>query len=225
MKRFLVLIAIFSLKSTMVFPQKPTGNWLCTTEYGSVSLKFLSDSQMEYDGDVLSYKVSGNTLQVMTDWGWTDYPFELNGDQLIITYPEGYRLLFNKVKTPARTGSGGNAGTASAGGMYLTGTLCEYGSSSSYSSYSSYSHTSRLYFDGQGNFQYGTEQSYGGDAGIAYSDGNDVSTGTYRINGNSVQLTFSDGSAYTLQIHFVQDDGRITELKFGEKLFATALCD
>jgi len=205
---------------------KPTGNWLCQTEYGSVGLNFISDKQLIYDGETLSYSIEGNTLKVLSNYVWIDYPFELKNSQLIITFPEGYRLLFNKVNQANTSANAENskAGTQGSGGRYLNGTLCEYGSSSSYSG-SSYSHTNRLYFDGRGNFRYGTESSYSGDAGSAYGGNNATDSGTYRVSGNQVILTAVDGSVYTLKINFIQDDGQITELYYGEQFYSAGLCD
>lgn len=230
-KSIFFLILTLSLSNSAILGQdeslKPTGNWLCQTEYGSVSLNFVSEQQMVYDGETFNYIIENNTLKVYSDYVWIDYSFELNGSQLIISYPEGYRLLFNKVSEaiPGINTGKTNSGTQNSGGRYLNGTLCEYGSSSSSSSYSSYSHTNRLYFDGRGSFQFGTESSYSGSAGSAYSNDNGSSYGTYRISENEVILTFSDGSVYTLSIYFTQDDGRITEMYYGEKLYAAGLCE
>ena len=230
-KSIFFLILTMFLGNSTIYGQdestKPTGNWLCQTEYGSVSLNFVSNEQMVYDGETFNYTLEGNILKVYSDYVWIDYPFELTGSQLIISYPEGYRLLFNKVseaKTVTNTGSI-NSGANNSGGRYLNGTLCEYGSSSSSSSYSSYSHTNRLYFDGRGNFQFGSESSYSGSAGSAYSSDNASETGTYSISGDEVILTFNDGSVYKLSIYFIQDDGRITEIYYGEKLYAAGLCE
>jgi hypothetical protein len=224
----LILLSIFgnSILSGQEESKIPTGNWLCQSEYGSVGLKFISDKQLVYDSETFNYKISGNTLKIYSDFVWVDYPFELNNRQLIIDFPEGYRLLFNKVNETPSTANTGDIKSVVKGaeGRYLSGTLCEYGSSSSYSG-SSYSHTNRLYFDGRGNFKYGTESSYSGSAGSAYGGNNASDSGTYRISGNQVILTAGDGSVYTLKINFIQDDGQITELYYGEQLYSAGLCD
>ena len=227
---FFLILTMFLGNSTIYGQDestKPTGNWLCQTEYGSVSLNFVSDKQMVYDGETFNYTIEGKTLKVYSDYVWIDYPYELNGSQLIISYPEGYRLLFNKVSEVKTDTNAANINTGSnnTGGRYLNGTLCEYGSSSSSTSYSSYSHTNRLYFDGRGNFKFGSESSYSGSAGSAYSSDNASETGTYSISGDEVILTFNDGSVYKLSIYFIQDDGRITEMYYGEKLYAAGLCE
>jgi hypothetical protein len=221
-KSIILSLMAVALFGQIVFAQsgtKPTGNWLCQSEYGNVSLNFISDNQLMYDGEKLNYTISGNTLRVNSEYGWVDYPFELDGKQLIITFPEGYRLLFNQVEANQNKGFSGSDGNA-----YLSGTLCEYGSSSSYSTYSSYSHTNWVYFDGNGNFKYGSQSSYSGDGG-SYNGGDSPETGTYKISGNQVFLTFTDGTSVKLTINIKQDDGRITELMYGDKLYATSLCD
>jgi hypothetical protein len=231
-KSFFFLSFIISLACNILYGQdettNPTGNWLCQTEYGSVSLSFLSENQLVYDGETLDYKIAGNTLKIQSNYVWTDYPFELNDSQLTIDFPEGYRLLFNKINKSNSNTSNENvkSGAQNTEGYYLNGTLCEYGSSSSsYGEYSSYSHTNRLYFDGRGNFQYGTESSYSGGGSGAYSSDNATDKGTYRISGNKVILTANDGSVYKLTVNFIQDDGRITELYYGESLYASGLCE
>ncbi len=108
----------------------------------------------------------------------------------------------------------------------LQGTLCSWsGSSSGYGS-SSYSRSTRVYFDGQGNFSYSSEASFSGDAGIAYGgDQGSGQSGTYRVVGNQVHLQFNDGTSGIAQINMQQDDGRITELMYEGTLYATGLCE
>jgi len=105
----------------------------------------------------------------------------------------------------------------------LQGKLCCWSGSSTSSS--SYSSTKWAYFDGQGNFQYGSESSFSSDAGNAWGNDGSGERGTYRISGDTVYLSYPDGSSDTATVHFRQDDGRITELKYGDDHYAKALCE
>ena len=158
-------------------------------------------------------------MRVNTSYEWVDYPFELDGNQLIVVFPEGYKLLFNRISVNQNKGFVSKDNDA-----YLLGTLCEYGSSSSYSTNSSYSHTNWVYFDGNGNFKYGSQYYYSGDDALASGD-NATETGTYQISSNQVILNFNDGTVVKLQINIKQDDGKITELMYGNKLYASGLCE
>lgn len=108
----------------------------------------------------------------------------------------------------------------------LQGTLCSWSGSSSGYGNSSYSRSTKVYFDGQGNFSYSSEASFSGDAGIAYGgDQGSGQGGTYRIVGNQVYLQFNDGTSGVAQINMQQDDGRITELMYEGTLYANGLCE
>ena len=108
----------------------------------------------------------------------------------------------------------------------LQGTLCSWSGSSSGYGNSSYSRSTKVYFDGQGNFSYSSEASFSGDAGIAYGgDQGSGQGGTYRIVGNQVYLQFNDGTSGVAQINMQQNDGRITELMYEGTLYATGLCE
>ncbi len=106
----------------------------------------------------------------------------------------------------------------------LYGTFCSY-SSSGYNTTGSYSTTEHITFDGRGHYTYGSNSSYSG-GGDGYYGGDGGYTGTYRVVGNKgVILTASDGSQYQVAIHFVQDSGEITELKYGGTIYAKSLCE
>lgn len=135
------------------------------------------------------------------------------------TQPSGYPQTTSP-QAPARQPSG-------SGQEYLLqGTLCSWSGSSSGYGNSSYSRSTKVYFDGQGNFSYSSEASFSGDAGIAYGgDQGSGQGGTYRIVGNQVYLQFNDGTSGVAQINMQQDDGRITELMYEGTLYATGLCE
>ena len=113
--------------------------------------------------------------------------------------------------------------SATAQNSKLYGTFCSY-SSSGYSSSSSYSSSEHVSFDGKGHYQYSSESSYSG-GGDGYYGGDGGYSGTYRVNGNKVILTSSDGEVFVAYVHYVLSNGVITELKYDGTLYAKALCD
>jgi hypothetical protein len=164
----------------------------------------------------------------MGDYGWIDYPYTLNQGLLTITFPDGTQIPFNKASSSAMSQQGMNQqGTNQQGGggstWQLRGALCSYSGSSN--SYSSYSRTQKIVFDGQGNFQVGSEAGFSSDAGIAYSGNPNVSIGTYSVGENTVTLYYQDGSVYEFKINIRQNNGMITELMYGGTLYATGLCE
>lgn len=108
----------------------------------------------------------------------------------------------------------------------LQGNLCSWSGSSSGYGNSSSSSSTRVYFDGQGNFSYSSESSFSGDAGMAYGGNQGAGNGgTYRVAGNQVRLQFNDGTTGVAQINMQQDDGRITELMYEGTLYGAGLCE
>jgi len=212
--------------------EKLKGSWVCVTQYGNVNLSFNSDSQLAFDGEVAGYSLAGNVINVHNEYGDIAYPYRFQEEYLIVDFPEGYSMLFNKVNQNNQNNqvqSQNESTTGSGGANNLYGRLCYWSGSSNYYSsddYSSYSSTEWVYFDGQGNFSYGSESSFSNNAGLGYGDNSNPSQlGTYNIQGNQVILRFNDGSVVNLNINMRQDNGQITELMYGKKLYATSLCN
>jgi len=220
-------LILFLLWSSFVFSQADTqkllGTWQYSNQMGTTTLVFNSASRLTLDGVPASYTISGNTLQVYADGQTFYYTFRLSGNVLSVTFPEeGFTIPYKKVSSSTSSAS---ANVKIKGKVYLLrGTFCSYSGSSS--SYSSYSSSTRVYFDGRGNFQYKTETSFSSEAGIYSNDGEDgVSTGKYDVNGNVITLYFPDGSVGYAQVYFVQDDGSISEIKYEDVLYAKNLCE
>ena len=117
-----------------------------------------------------------------------------------------------------------NQQTAAGGSTWqLKGSLCSWSGSSN--STSSYSRTQKIVFDGQGNFQFGSEGSFSSGAGIAYSGNPNVETGTYSVGESAVTLYYSSGKTYIFKINMRQDSGMITELMYSGTLYAKGLCE
>ena len=214
------------------------GTWRYSSYEGSIDLVFQSENQLILGGEPANYSLVRNAIRVQDEYYPVDYPLTLKGDTLNISFPEGYQLDFIKVEGTGQDNIRGTQqnqtydqqhrqtqGNQAGGQEYqLQGKLCCYSGSSSSSS--SYSSTKWAYFDGRGNFQYGSESSFSSDAGITYGgENNNEKRGTYRVSGNNVTLTYSDGSSDTAKVETRLNDGSITVLKYAEELYAKQLCD
>lgn len=202
------------------------GSWQCRGGGGTPTLVFESQDRLVYNGEATRYRLVPGAIRVPGDYGPVDYKYSLKGNNLSVIFPDGSQMKCLRAaaaKTPAgrqaETGPGSGSGNAQ-----LRGMLCSWsGSSSSYSG-SSYSSATRVVFDGNGGFRYSSESSFSGSAGQAYG-GRPANSGRYRVSGNTVYLTFSDGSTVTARVNMRQNDGRITELMYGKQLYATGLCN
>jgi hypothetical protein len=199
------------------------GSWKCQGSGGASSLIFESKNRLVFNGEAASYSLAPGAIRVQGDYGPVDYGYSLKGNTLYVSFPDGSRMQCLKTGTAEAGQGGAKAGAGAGKAGYLRGMLCSWSGSSS--SASSYSRSTRVAFDGQGGFRYSSESSFSSSAGQAYSGGRPANSGTYRIDGNNVYLTFSDGTTGTAQIHMRQSNGAITELMFKGQLYATALCN
>lgn len=215
-----------------------TGTWVSSD--GSVRLEIVSHTKLLYNGQPFSCKIDGNTIYVADQGQMVPYPYRVSGNYLELTYPEGYAVLFMKQEAgsavnPAypdagrsrpRQGypdrGGGRYGGGAENGL-LQGKYCSYSSSGGYGS-SSYSSSNWAYFDGRGNFQYGSGGYYSGGGDLYGSEGAD-GRGTYEVRGNTIILRYPDGSSDRAYVYNRGAGGRITEVKYGDTLYAPQLCD
>lgn len=202
-----------------------TGRWEYHSSEGNIVLSVISENILVYDGDQVHYSLGNSAFNVSTDYGIVTYPFELSGDNLTIAFPEGYQLTFKRAQQQTASQAAGQKNSSQGGNVsQLYGKLCYYSGSSS--TYSSYSRMEYIYFDGKGRFQFWKETSFSSDAGLAYGSDQDPNyVGSYSINGDVVTMTFDSGLTNTLKVYMRQNSGRITELMYKQKLYATGLCD
>ncbi len=206
--------------------QALSGQWIFQNQQGQLTLEFLSADQLRFNGENARYQLKEGVIQVMGDYGWVDYPYTMSQGILNITFPDGSKYPFTKSAITAQNQQAQSQQANRAGGgatWQLKGMLCSWSGSSS--SESGYSRTRRIVFDGQGNFQFGSEASFSSSSGIAYSGNPNVQTGTYSVGESIVTLNFKDGSVYQVKINIRQDNGMITELMYSGTLYATGLCN
>jgi hypothetical protein len=213
-----------------------SGRWLFQSQQGQLVLEFLSANQLSFNGETTQYQLKEGIIQAMGDNGWIDYPYTLSQGTLNLTFPDGTRLPFTLASSTATNQNGmnqqgmnqqgKNQPTAGGGSIWqLKGALCSWSGSSTSNSSSSYSRTQKIVFDGQGNFQFGSESSFSSDAGIAYGRNPNIKTGTYSVGEKTVILYYQDGDKYEFKINIRQDNGMITELMYSGTLYAKGLCE
>ncbi|MEQ9503103.1 MAG: hypothetical protein RIT81_39900 [Deltaproteobacteria bacterium] len=140
---------------------------------------------------------------------------------LALTAPKAFDGLAKRLDAIARSAK---VAPKPSGAALLKGPLCTH------SGNSEMGRTQRVTFDGRGHVTYGSELVGGGNfVGGSWSAaaGNqfDPSTaGRYEVRGDDVTVTM-DGDTMRCRVHFRQRDGRITEVKCGETLWGTSLCE
>lgn len=221
MTRTLICFSLLLSCYAQVFCQQSLiGTWKYETVYGVTQITFNKDNTVIIDGETSKYVIQGNYIIVDDAYGSYSYPYQFRNGNLVLTFQDGSEVEFQKAGQVSRQHTetqGGNVGQ-------LYGKLCFYSGSSS--TYSSYSRMEYIYFDGNGRFQFWKETSYSSDAGLAYGSDQDPNyVGSYSVNGNVVTMTFDSGHTNTLKVYMRQNNGRITELMYKDKLYATGLCE
>jgi hypothetical protein len=192
---------------------------------GPAQLRFVSNSQLVYNGETAPYELSGNVLRVPGDWGPVEYRFQLQGDRLAITGPDGSTSQCQRQRGGQRAAAGMGGGTGME--MRLQGLLCSYSSSPD----GGYSTQHLLQFNGQGRFWYGVETAWDIPAttGVSRNWENGENVGSYQVTGASrgsaVYLRFADGQVGTARVYHVYQN-EITELflEGPDRHYAKSLC-
>jgi hypothetical protein len=101
LKKMGILTLIFL--SSIVYTQNTEtefllGSWVSNGELGTLYLVFYSDTELEFDGEYASYTRLPGILRISDEYGSVDYPYNLHGNNLIISFPEGYQLQFQRVE-------------------------------------------------------------------------------------------------------------------------------
>ena len=208
------------------------GAWEATEEGDIVRLVFKSETLLEFDGEQSAYTIAGDAIRVKDPYeGTVDYRFSLTGNVLRVTFPEGDQLVFHRAgNAPVASATTPSAAGESSGNgqnYLLVGKFMSYSSASSSSGSSSW--TTYVSFDGRGSFEYSSESAHSSQqydqtgtqtgSGLAYGS-NSGNRGTYRVVGNRILVTFSDGSTGEAQITERFQDGSIGAFKYDGKTYA-----
>ena len=219
MKTFVHLLVLLAGISVYMHAAALKGTWLHNGIDGSISLEFLSDSELIYDGERMPYMIVGNRIRVPDDYtGYTDYPYRLQKGKLSITFPDGSTVVFKPVRKTVPSHSAKNGGSQT---TLLQGMLCTY--SSSYNG--GYSHSDRVYFDGAGHFSTSAETYSAGDSGTYANHQDNNGGGSYSVTGNSITITYPGGTVYRGKVIERAGNGRITGINVNGNIFSSRLCD
>jgi hypothetical protein len=203
------------------------GTWVSTD--GSITLAIASPTELSYNGQPFRCNIDERAIYVVDAQGLvTPYFYRTDGERLELLYPEGSVVLFVRQKEArGRPPKGTAEGDGAPGGEaqphhasqnhLLQGRFCSFSSSSGGGS--SYSSTYWAQFDGRGNFVYGSGAYYSG-GGDLYADGR----GTYEVQGDTIVLRYPDGSSDRAYVYH-RYGGRITEIKYGSRVYAPQLCE
>ena len=210
------------------------GTWQYRGSEGISSLVFQSESILVFDGEVMPYRLVPGAIRIEEAGEIVDYPYSIQGQTLVILFPEGDQLQFVKIseeRSPAPTSNQNAAAPPGAGSVesaelarqiagiwwgYSGSTerkigLCPGGAYQDYSesSYSGNSHDSL----GNQTMAWGAGSQGGG-------------TGTWQIQGDFQQglifVQYNNGGQLTLRY---QQSGETGCLLFnGNKLCRAGRC-
>lgn len=198
------------------------GSWVYQSPQGYMNLQFNSASQLTLDGDPAYYQIQGNNLIVTAEGETMSYPYSLQNNQLLVTFPDGTQLMFVRAGTSSSPVAGtGTAAPAAAGGQVfqeLVGRWKDIRSSG---------HTIiELFGNGQFSYysDYAASNSNAGETNWGY--GNSSGTrGTWQARGTAQQGVIyyqsEDGSQDTLDYRFNVEKGQVfwSECYFEGKLY------
>lgn len=212
------------------------GTWEASEEGETIRLIFKTATLLEFEGEETAYTLVPGAIRVSDPYeGNVDYKYTVKGDVLVLTFPEGDRLEFRRVKGGAAMTSAGSgrqqSGEHSASGAgqnhLLTGRFMSYSSAGSSTGSSSW--TTYVTFDGQGTFEWSSESAHStqqynqqGDNtgwGVA-STGSSGNRGSYRVEADRILVTFPDGSRDEAVVTERFQDGSIGAFKYGGKVYA-----
>ncbi len=200
-----------------------SGSWSCRTGEGIARLEFLSASQMSFNGERSQYTLAGNAIRVMEEWGPVEYRYQLSGDNLAVTAPDGSSMQCSREAQGRGVGGAGGV-TGQGGGLesLVRGEKCGYSSSPD----GGFSTTRRLIFDGNGRFVYTTLSEVDVPEVIGYGQAAG-DPGTYRVmgsnKGDEVHLYFDNGDRVVMYVHHLYR-GEIMELWYNDLVYAPGLC-
>lgn len=203
------------------------GSWECrgqNGQTGAVSLVFKTNDTLIFNGDAASYTLAPGAIRVLNESSGrrgstphVDYQYKLSGNSLHVVFPDKSALQCKRASRPS------SQNASAKGEKMIFGTFCSWSGSSGGGS--SYSSTGRAAFDGKGSFNYGSESSFSNKSGMGYGQNAGAGNrGTYKVNGKTIQLSFSDGTTANAQVHFRYPDGSVSEIMYGKTLYGKALC-
>ena len=213
------------------------GSWVSNSEMGTVNLVFHSENQLEFDGEMFYYMLVPGVIRVSDEYLFYDYPYELKGSILTISFPmEGYQLQFTRVKGTASSDAGSQVNKTtqqqaqSQGGK--AGNITEMmkhfaGYWWHYSGTSSLSHEDLIYLAPDGTYRDRSENAanitnydqYGDVSSQYLGDFQNSNRGRWTVEGNKYEgviiVTNPDGTTFNINYRVKPSDNQ----KFGDYYF------
>ncbi len=81
-------------------PAQLLGKWRAETEFGTFDLIFHTSDRLEFAGELTGYSLLPGIIRVQSEEGAVDYGYQLQGNILVIAFPEGYQLQFKRIGSP-----------------------------------------------------------------------------------------------------------------------------
>jgi len=98
-------VCVFSIGSVYPLQAQASSNqllgkWRAETDFGNFDLIFHTSNRLEFDGESAGYSLLPGILRVQSEEGTIDYAYQLQGNTLVIAFPEGFQLQFKRVGDP-----------------------------------------------------------------------------------------------------------------------------
>ncbi|HDS06289.1 MAG TPA: hypothetical protein ENO05_01560, partial [Bacteroides sp.] len=77
-------------------PSSLSGRWIFRSQQGQLELEFITDNQLSFNGETISYQLKEGIIQAMGDYGWIDYPYTISQNNLTVTFPDGTQIPFSR---------------------------------------------------------------------------------------------------------------------------------
>lgn len=90
---FLLILIIFQCPIIAEGNTSLIGSWKSDGPEGTNNLIFQSNNTLIFNGEKSNYSLSQGVIRLQDEWV-VDYPYEFIGDNLVITFPEGYQMQF-----------------------------------------------------------------------------------------------------------------------------------
>ena len=178
------------------------GSWEYHTFRDKWSLVFECDHKMLFDREAADYSLVPGAIRIQDGSGSTDYPYRISAEGLTLTLPDGSERTYKNT----------DPGEAERG---VFGTM--------YGSKNGSAPRENISFDGDHLFVYHSLQSGStgpGETGAIGNAGLVETRGVYRVEADVVVLAFYDSTTLEAKVHYRDDDGSITSITLGDRLFA-----
>lgn len=85
--------------------QDLVGQWLCQSPGGSITLMIEPGGRLVFNGEPAAYVLAPGVIRIEGEEGMIDYPYSLQTNALVVTFPGGDQLRFERVSHPSGIGS------------------------------------------------------------------------------------------------------------------------